>query len=71
MNDDEDRKDTCQNCRWMQPMHADRSYGDCRRRAPATFPRGRSDSPADVSHESYWPTVWARQWCGDFERRKG
>jgi hypothetical protein len=61
-----DTKPQCGNCVFYgdQPIE-ERTEGACRFRAPLVLQRART------SGEAYpvtrWPTVFAREWCGDWK----
>ena len=55
--------DTCETCRFFNgPFEWTNGWGECRRHAPVTIPRG-------ITTE-YWPPTHPSDWCGDYSRGK-
>jgi len=55
----------CENCRYFRWGDEDREWGQCRRFPPQVFFAGRQHLEL-TQHESAWPTVGPRAWCGEF-----
>ncbi len=64
--------DGCTTCRFWAAIGEEGSgLGECRRYAPAPFPRSvlnikRLDADAP-EHDAMWPVTGMDDWCGDWE----
>lgn len=69
-----DRMDTCASCRFYN-AYPDmvEPNGQCRRRAPAVIDASW-DSPAhgrQIETRAEFPQVMGKDWCGEYEARRG
>ena len=67
-----ERAETCQNCRWWEPVSVDddsaddqgEGHGLCRRMPPFAGPDVGEDG-SGVFHWGYWPHTINDSWCGE------
>lgn len=61
----EERKETCETCRFWDIDVFDQAYGSCRRHAP----QPSSSSSSDILPHK-WPFTNYYNWCGEYQPQR-
>lgn len=65
-----DRLDTCGTCRFF--ARHDSEQGACRRRGPSVISVTQEDEAGTSTVSmSVWPMIGEKDWCGEYELRRG